>query len=214
MEMENKEQQEIADPRRNRYIVYTKRDAAAMRTFVKFTNRVRHPRVGMNMFIVGAMLVALPIINKGIGQAGAIISYVMGFLLVFIALFRTSISVSMMKKSPEAQENEELIYLFGNTGIRVEKNGTVENMGYYKDVYGVWEDERHFYVGLESEDLLILPKSHFEEGDVKEFRDFILDKSGAVFKWQPTEPVNILKNTWLNLQMKMAEVGQDNQNDK
>lgn len=211
MEIENREQQEAADPRRNRYIVYTKRDTAAMRTFVKFTNRVRHPRVGMNMFIVGVMLVALPIVNKGVGQAGVVISYAMGGLLLFIALFRTDISVSMMKKSPELKENEELTYLFGNTGIRVERNGTIENMGYYKDVYRVWEDERHFYVGLESEDLLILPKTSFREGDVQEFRDFILDKSGASFKWQPVNPVNIVKNIWMNIQMKAAAVGQEKQ---
>ncbi len=211
MDIDNKEQQEASDPRRNRYIVYTKRDTATMSTFVKFTNRVRHPRMGMNMFIVGAMLVALPIVNKGIGQAGAVISYVMGTLLLFIALFRTSISVSMMKKSSEVKENEELTYLFGNTGIRVERNGTIENMGYYKDVYRVWEDERHFYIGMESEDLLILPKDSFREGDVKEFRDFILDKSGASFKWQPANPVNIVKNIWMNIQMKVAMVGQESQ---
>ena len=84
-------------------------------------------------------------------------------------------------------------------------------MGYYKDVYRVWEDERHFYIGMESEDLLILPKDSFREGDAKEFRDFILDKSGASFKWQPANPVNIVKNIWMNIQMKVAMVGQESQ---
>ena len=64
---------------------------------------------------------------------------------------------------------------------------------------------------MESEDLLILPKDSFREGDAKEFRDFILDKSGASFKWQPANPVNIVKNIWMNIQMKVAMVGQESQ---
>lgn len=208
MENDNLEQQPV-DPRKNRYVVYTRRDVAMMKTFIRFSNRVRHPRAGMNMFILGALLIALPIANKGIAMTGAIISYVMGALLLGIALFRTSISVMMMKNNPELHENEELIYQFGNSGIRVERNGKVENMGFYKTVYRVWEDEKHFYIGLDSEDLLVLPKMNFTEGDPATFRDFILEKSGAEFRWKPTQPVNIVKDKWMKLQMKMAGIGQE-----
>ena len=48
-----------------------------------------------------------------------------------------------MRGDPAVKENEELTYLFGNTGVRVRQNGSVDNMGYYKTIYRIWEDERH-----------------------------------------------------------------------
>ena len=65
-----------------------KRDTKMMRTFVSFTNRVKHPRVTFNLFLVGAMLVALPLVNKEIALPGVIIGYGMGTLLLLMAFFR------------------------------------------------------------------------------------------------------------------------------
>lgn len=213
MEMENVERQEAVDPRRNRYVVYTCRDIPLMKTFIRFSNRVKHPRMGVNLFIVGVLLFAIPIMNKGIATPGMIISYVMGALLVGIALFRTSISASMMKGSPGFRENEELTYMFGNNNIRVEKDGKIEDMGYYKTVYRVWEDEYHFYVGMDSEDLLILPKKNFVEGDPANFRDFILEKTGASFKWLPVKIGNRIKGAWLSIQTKMSGMEREMEED-
>lgn len=51
MENEKKELErpEIQDPHKKRYVVYTKRDTELMKTFIRFDNRVRHPRMGVNM---------------------------------------------------------------------------------------------------------------------------------------------------------------------
>lgn len=209
MEMENREQQAAVDPRKNKYVVNMKRDTKMMRTFVSFTNRVKHPRVTFNLFLIGAMLVALPLVNKQIALPGVIIGYAMGTLLLLMAFFRYDLSVMLMKGNPEVRENEIITYLFGNSGIRARHDKETESMGYYKDVYRVWEDERHFYIGLESEDLLILPKTGFEEGDQGTFLDFILEKSGADYRWQPAKFMNICKDKMKKLKMKMLEIGQN-----
>ena len=114
-----------------------------------------------------------------------------------------------MKADPKVKENEKLSYLFGNTKIRVENEGKIETMGGYQDVYRVWEDERTYFVGMNEDDLLILPKDAFEKGEAKAFRDYILERTGADFVWKPTGLVNICKNKWMQLQMKMASRRED-----
>ena len=207
--MENREQESGLDRNKNKYIVNIVRDTAMMKTYVKFYNRVKHPRVTMNLLFAGVVLIALPIAADWIALPGVIISYVMGALLVAMALFRQNIAVYQMKADPKVKENEKLSYLFGNTKIRVENEGKIETMGGYQDVYRVWEDERTYFVGMNEDDLLILPKDAFEKGEAKAFRDYILERTGADFVWKPTGLVNICKNKWMQLQMKMASRRED-----
>ena len=71
---------------------------------------------------------------------------------------------------------------------------TEENMGHYKNIYRLWEDEKTFYVGMNEDDLLILPKENIEGGDMGSFKDFILEKSGAEYRWKPVGIVNKWKD--------------------
>lgn len=213
MENEKKELErpEIQDPHKKRYVVYTKRDTELMKTFIRFDNRVRHPRMGVNMGLVGVLLLLVPVILKDTGTTGKIIAVCVGALLLSIALFRVHISVNMMKGNPEVKENEEITYLFGNSGIWAQRIDGIEDMGYYKTVYHLWEDEDNYYVGLDNDDLLILPKANFKEGDSESFRDFLLDKSGAKYTWKPEKLLNIWKNMLSQAHQKMDETGNDSQ---
>lgn len=213
MENEKKELErpEIQDPHKKRYVVYTKRDTELMKTFIRFDNRVRHPRMGVNMGLVGVLLLLVPVILKDTGTTGKIIAVCVGALLLSIALFRVHISVNMMKGNPEVKENEEITYLFGNSGIRAQRIDGIEDMGYYKTVYHLWEDEDNYYVGLDNDDLLILPKANFKEGDAESFREFLLDKSGAKYTWKPAKLLNIWKNMLSQAHQKMDEAGNDSQ---
>ena len=213
MENEKKELErpEIQDPHKKRYVVYTKRDTELMKTFIRFDNRVRHPRMGVNMGLVGVLLLLVPVILKDTGTTGKIIAVCVGALLLSIALFRVHISVNMMKGNPEVKENEEITYLFGNSGIWAQRIDGIEDMGYYKTVYHLWEDEDNYYVGLDNDDLLILPKANFKEGDSESFRDFLLDKSGAKYTWKPAKLLNIWKNMLSQAHQKMDETGNDSQ---
>ena len=212
MEMEKNAVQTCGDEtedsrefKRAKYIVRVRRDKKLLKTFVKFSNRIRHPRVTVYLVTVGAMLVALPIANKDIALPGVIISYDVGALMLLFALFRHNISVSMMADNPATKLDVELTYLLGSTGIQVEEGGKIENFGNYKKIYRVWEDEKFFYLGMNEDDLLVFPKENFETGDPGTFRDFILDKSRVDFRWVPTRPDNIIKNRIAQMRWNMAK---------
>lgn len=203
LEMENIELQESNEPKKGKYIVPIKRDEKMMKTFVKFSNRVRHPRTTVYMITVGAMLIALPIVNKEIALPGVIICYVMGALMVLMGVFRHYIGVYMLKSNPQTKVNEELTYIFGNTDIKTNKDGQLEKLGSYSKIYRLWEDEKHFYIGINEDDLVVLPKTAFTTGDVGTFRDFVLDKSGAIYTWQPTRIDNVIKHNIAQFKWRM-----------
>ena len=193
-QMDNQQIQETADPRRNYYRVHVRRDTSLMMTFIKFQNRVSHPRVTFNLVVTGILLALVPTLVENLAMPGVIVSYGVGALLILTGLFRQYLTLSMMRNNPEVKENEEITYYFGNAGIRAVRDGQEKNMGFYKAVYRVWEDEKTFYVGMNEDDLLILPKDHFEEGSAEDFREFLVDKSGADYRWKPLGLVNRWKD--------------------
>lgn len=203
--MENVKLQENSDFRKGKYVVPVKRDEKLLKTFVKFSNQTRHPRTTVYLVTVGTMLIALPIANKEIALAGVIICYVMGALMVLMGMFRHHIGVYMLKSNPQTKLDEELTYIFGNTDVKTERNGELEKLGSYASIYRLWEDEKFFYIGINEDDLLVLPKANFEVGDVSAFRDYILEKSGATFTWQPKRVDNVIKNNIAQFKWRMQK---------
>jgi len=203
--MENKELREEQSNVKGKYIVPVTRDEKLLKTFVKFSNQTRHPRTTVYMVTVGTMLIALPIANEGIALAGEIICYVMGALMVLMGVFRHHIGVYMLKSNPQTKLDEELTYIFGNTDVKTERNGELEKLGSYASIYRLWEDEKFFYIGINEDDLLVLPKTNFEVGDVSTFREYILEKSGATFTWQPKRIDNVIKNNIAQFKWRMQK---------
>jgi len=203
--MENVKLQENSDFRKGKYVVPVKRDEKLLKTFVKFSNQTRHPRTTVYLVTVGAMLIALPIANKEIALAGVIICYVMGVLMVLMGVFRHHIGVYMLKSNPQTKLDEELTYIFGNTDVKTERNGELEKLGSYASIYRLWEDEKFFYIGINEDDLVVLPKTNFEVGDVSTFREYILEKSGATFTWQPKRLDNVIKHNIAQFKWRMQK---------
>ena len=203
--MENKELREEQSNVKGKYIVPVTRDEKLLKTFVKFSNQTRHPRTTVYMVTVGTMLIALPIANEGIALVGEIICYVMGALMVLMGVFRHHIGVYMLKSNPQTKLDEELTYIFGNTDVKTERNGELEKLGSYASIYRLWEDEKFFYIGINEDDLAVLPKASFEVGDVGTFRYFILEKSGATFTWQPKRVDNVIKNNIAQFKRRMQK---------
>lgn len=203
--MENKELREEQSNVKGKYIVPVTRDEKLLKTFVKFSNQTRHPRTTVYMVTVGTMLIALPIANEGIALVGEIICYVMGALMVLMGAFRHHIGVYMLKSNPQTKLDEELTYIFGNTDVKTERNGELEKLGSYASIYRLWEDEKFFYIGINEDDLLVLPKTNFEVGDVSTFREYILEKSGATFTWQPKRIDNVIKNNIAQFKWRMQK---------
>lgn len=215
-EIENAEQdalQESVDRKKCKYTVPLVRDVKLLKKFVKFSNAVKHPRATGYMIIVGGSMFILPFVNNEIALPGVIICHVMGALMVLLGLCRHQIGVYMLKSNPQTKLGEELTYIFGNTGVKVEKSGKIEHMGSYKKIYRIWEDEKNFYVGMNEDDLLVLPKANFELGDISTFRDFIVEKSGCIYTWKPTRIDNVIKQNVMNFKIRMAQMRMD-MNDK
>lgn len=219
--MENMNQELQEDRRKNHYVVETKRDTRLMLTFIEFKNRVEHPAATVYMIAMGVMLIGLMYKQAdSIAMVGKVIGYIFGAVLILMGLFRKYISVYLMKSNPQVNVDEEITYLFGNTGIRADKpqEGTEEHLANYKEVYCVWEDEADFYLGMNNDDLIVLQKANFTTGEVSLFKDFILEKSGAKYIWKPAKFVNVCKNAVLKAkiratQMQMA-TDQDNKEEK
>lgn len=204
---EEESKKESIDRKRSKYTIPVVRDVDMLKTFVKFSNEVGHPRATGYMVIVGGTMFVLPFINHDIALPGVIICHVMGALMVLLGVFRHQIGVSMLKSNPQTKLGEELVYLFGSTGVKVEKDGKVEHIGSYKKIYRIWEDEKHFYVGMDTEDLLVLPKWAFETGDYTTFRDFIVEKSRCSYVWKPTRIDNVIKDLNMKFKMKTSQIG-------
>lgn len=205
--LEQEARQESVDRKRSKYVVPIVRDEKLLRMFVKFSNSVGHPRATGYMLLVGGSMFALPFMNHEIALPGVVICLVMGPLLFLMGIFRHEIGVYMLKSNPQTNLGEELTYLFGNTGVKVEKDGVLEHLGSYKKIYRLWESEKVFYVGIGEDDLLVLPKSNFEKGEVSEFRDFILEKSRCIFTWKPSRIDNVIKKIHMDMKANPIRIG-------
>jgi len=146
-------------------------------------------------------------VNHEIALPGVIICHVMGALLFLMGIFRHQIGVYMLKSNPQTKLGEKLTYLFGNTGVKVEKDGVLEHVGSYKKIYRLWESEKVFFVGIGEDDLLVLPKENFEKGEVTEFRDFILEKSRCVYTWKPSRIDNVIKKIHMDMKANPIRIG-------
>ena len=82
-----------------------------------------------------------------------------------------------------------------------EKEHSEERVGYYKNVYSLWEDEKTFYLGIENDELVILPKNGFLTGEAEAFKLFIIEKSNAKYIWMPMKWKNIYKARMVRRQM-------------
>lgn len=199
MEIENKEIQETESGKKSKYVVHIQYSKEILKTFAKFYNSVKHPRATMFMFSVGIMLFMLPFVNHDIKLPGQIVCYAMGPILFLLSLFRHNFSVLMMKDSDEMKLGDDIVYHFGNTGVQVVKAGVSEHLGNYKKIYRIWEDEKTFYIGMNEDDLIVLPKNKFEGGDVATFREFIMEKSRCIFTWHPRRIDNVIKWRWVQI---------------
>lgn len=193
------------DRRRVHYEVRTKRDAKLMKNFIDFKNRIQHPTVTPGLLLIGITFILLPFVRpevrEDIGQTGVAVSVVMGAFLVLLGAGRQYLTVALMKRNPNIVLGEEIIYLFGNEDIRAMKRDSEERVGFYKNIYNLWEDENTFYLGLDNDELVILPKTGFQSGETDAFKLFIVKKSNAKYIWSPTKWKNIYKARMARRQM-------------
>lgn len=169
------------------YRVETKRDAKMIKDFILFTYRQRFPRVTRNFLIIG--LLSLVFIYGGKIRAVQIICLVIGIFCILMAFFRHHIPIfNMKRRDPDYLEQNTLTYEFtsaGFVGFRNEEPYIKVND--YHKINHIYHDEEYYFIGVNDEDLIILPKKKFTDGDPVEFEYFINRKTSIEPVWVPVD---------------------------
>lgn len=179
--------------KRERNVLYAaeyKRTAKMISDFVKFTYRQRFPKVSRNFMIVG--LLSIVFVYGGRIRAVQIICLVLGIFCILMSLFRHHIPISMMKRrDPDYLEQNTLTYEFTGHDITGLRNGEpyIEVKDYH-NIHHLYHDEEYFFIGVNEQDLIILPKDKFTCGDPDEFCDYIKRKTGIEPVWVPSTREN------------------------
>lgn len=175
----------MTDSKKPLYKVVTKRDTDMVKSFILFTYRQRHPNVSRNFIIIGLVSLALTY-GIRVRWVGIFLVAQAAFCL-FMGLFRHWIPISSMKKNdPDFVAGNTLTYEFYGSEIRALRNGE-KFMGLksYSKITNLCHDEKYYYLGANEEDLMILPKAAFVEGDPDSFESFIEKKAKIKAVWSP-----------------------------
>lgn len=84
----------------------------------------------------------------------------------------------------------------------VYENGELtQNVGGYNQVSCFYGDEKNYYLGVNNDDLYLLPRKAFTEGNEEEFLKFIEKKSGEKYEFLPMK----VKNKWMLKKVEMRQ---------
>ena len=185
-----------------KFKVRMKKDSKVLQDFILFTYRAKGDRTVRGLILsVGLFVIAYMALKDGASVGYAI--GVFGVLGILFTLYRHKIALFRLKKADVAYKNNtELEYAFTNGSIYVYENGELSlNVGSYSKVSCFYEDEFNFYVGVNNEDLFLLPRRCFVEGEVSEFVSFIEGKSSEQCEFLPAT----MKNKWVAYRNKMKQ---------
>ena len=183
-----------------KFKIVMKKDMKILEDFIIFANKANNPTQQLKMAIIAIGFIGIGVIARNDSTAMAIGIGLFGILLLAYVLFRFKLAARKLAKVDEAYINQnELSYEFANSNIYIRKDGELErNVGSYTHVTCLYSDEYNYYVGINNEDLLLLPRHCFVEGNEEEFMAFVEEKSNEQSEFLP----RTLKNKWLVRKMK------------
>lgn len=188
----------------SKFKVVMKKDEEVLKDFLSFTYRAKGgvDRMKLRIFAIGLVTIGY-LAAKGGGMIAGIIVGAVGIGLFVISLCLPQVAIWRMKKMDMAYRNQtELTYAFTNGNIYVYENGELgQSVSGYNHVSCFYEDEKNFYVGINNEDLFLLPKKSFVEGEAAEFVEFIEKKSNEKAEFLPM----LVKNKWIKMRVKMKQ---------
>lgn len=176
-----------------KYKVVAKRDSDMIKAFLTFLNRVKNPRVTTNFIVFGLVIFFLPFTTTG-QPILSVCCYIIGAFMVLMGFFRHYIPLSMMKKKdPDYISGTIYTYIFGNRDVQVFKGDELYLLaGSYQKITSFFNDEYYYYVGMNNDDLFVLPRNCFTVGDAAEFENYICDRSQMECRWIPVKIKNKL----------------------
>lgn len=187
-----------------KFKVVMKKDAEVLKDFISFTYRAKGAvgRYKMRVLALGLVIIGV-LAAKGGSMTAGIVMGAIGVLFLVFSMFLPQIAVLRLKKADLAYQNQtELTYAFTNGSIYVYENGELsQNVGGYNNVSCFYGDEKNYYVGVNNDDLYLLPKKYFVEGKEEEFLEFIEKKSNEKYEFLPMT----MKNKWMVKKMEMRQ---------
>ena len=170
-----------------KFKIVLKKDTKIMEDFIIFANKVNNPNQQMKMSIISLGFLVIGWVARNDSPTFAIVIAVFGALLFTYVQCRFKLAAAKLKKADESYINQnELSYEFTNSNIYIRKDGELErNVGSYSHVTCLYSDEYNYYVGINNEDLLLLPRKCFVEGNEEEFMPFIEEKSNEQSEFLP-----------------------------
>lgn len=179
--------------------VETVKTEETLQDFILFMYRVKNSGGTFKMVVLGLGMIVIGYLAKEKPPA-AIGCTIVGVVTLLFAIFKHKLAVRQLKKSDIAyKEQTKLGFEFSGSGIYVYKNDELdENIGGYSHVTCLYGDEKNYYVGINNEDLFLLPRKDFTEGSQEEFAAFVEKRSNEKYEFTPAT----VKNKWRIHRMK------------
>ena len=188
----------------NKFKIVMKKTDEVMKDFISFTYRAKGTvaRFKVRVLAVGLAVIGILAAKDNHPIAGGVMLAIGGGFFV-ASFFVSQIAVLRVKAVDIAYQNKtELTYAFTNSGIYVYENAELsKNVGGYHNVTCFYGDEKNYYVGVNNEDLYLLPRKCFVEGDAEEFLEFIETKSNEKYEFLP----NTIKNKWIQFRINQKQ---------
>ena len=179
-----------------KFKVAMKKTDEVMKDFISFTYRAKGQtrRTKARIFIIALIVIGILAIRDNNVTSGTVMIVVGALMLLTTFIFPT-IAVAKIKKADQGYKNgTEYEYVFTGGSMYVYENGELaQNVGSYRQVSCFYGDEKNYYVGVNNDDLYLLPIKNFVEGNPEEFVDFVQRVSDEKYEFLPLT----LKNKWL-----------------
>lgn len=186
-----------------KFKIVMRKDKKVLEDFIVFANKANAPMQQTKMAVIAVGFILIGWLARRDSLTAGIVISLLGILVLLYVLFRYKLAARKLAKVDEAYINQnELSYEFTNSNIYIRKDGELErNVGSYSHVSCLYSDEYNYYVGINNEDLLLLPKKCFVEGDEEEFMPFMEEKSKEESEFMP----RTLKNKWITYKMRQKQ---------
>lgn len=177
------------------FVIETRKTKETLKDFIFFKRRATHSHTTFHLCIIGGGLISIGFSTKNQEPTAALNFLLLGSLVLLFALFRHYFTLSKFKKSDQAyMENWKLTYSFTEKTLQVYRNDEIfEKVNSYQKISSIYTDEKNIYLGVNNEDLYILPKRDFMTGTPEDFLEFITAKSHVDAVYLPAKQLNQLK---------------------
>lgn len=181
------------------YEAVTKHTKETLKAFLRFKEQVGGKHPGRQLLIIAVCSIILRFFART--PRLSLIFTVIGIVMLLLALIQRPLSVyNLGKTDPYYQSHADIRFVFGEREFRILRQEEEIKVQYGEIAY-IYADETYFYLSVNNNDLHIIGKNDFVQGEAEGFYEFLSHKTGKTIvpvrlswamKWE------ILKEAWKN----------------